>query len=238
MATFDQSLPARQLHLKPATHPLDWGKVLGRWLALLAAGLGFVSCGKATPPEKAAAPATQAVATTLGQKEAGAVGGQDLLSAKAEEKDADEDEIAMTPLEEQAQRIMGLYPEKNAQELLNVPEVNPALVKVLKGLAADPKLQAYMNSSVDLAAKFKGLDGPPGSYQLKLDLTVYNESRTQRMLAAVVSEEPGQVVEFLVEELGEAAFDFTFTGADQTGNGISLTPAAAPLQAPPAEPDN
>jgi hypothetical protein len=233
MATFDQSLPARQLHLKPATHPLDWRKVLGRWLALLAAGL--VGCGKATPPEK---PAAQAVATSLGQKEAGAVGGQDLLSAKAEEKDADEDGIAMTPLEEQAQRIMGLYPEKNAQELLNVPEVNPALVKVLKGLAADPKLQAYMNSSVDLAAKFKGLDGPPGSYQLKLDLTVYNDSRTQRMLAAVVSEEPGQVVEFLVEELGEAAFDFTFTGADQTSNGISLTPAPVPLQAPPAEPDN
>lgn len=237
MLTFDQSLPARQLHLKPVTHPLDLSKVLGRWLGLLAAGLGLVGCGKADSPEKTAAPAAQAVATSLGQKAGGAGVGQE-LSAKAEEINADEDERSMTPLEEEAQRIMSLYPDKNAQELLNVPEVNPALVKVLKGLAADPKLQAYMNSSVDLAAKFKGLDGPPGSYQLKLDLTVYNESRTQRMLAAVVSEEPGQVVEFLVEELGEAAFDFTFTGADRASNGISLAPAPAPPQASPKEPDN
>lgn len=140
-------------------------------------------------------------------------------------------------LEVEAQRVMALYPDKNAQDMLNVPEVNPKLVEVLKGLAADPQLQAAINKSVDLAAYFKGLSGPPGSYTLNLDVKAYDSARTQRMLTAVLSGKPKPVVQFLVDELGEASFEFSFTDAQKTANGISLQPNPNPPAVVPAEPD-
>lgn len=128
---------------------------------------------------------------------------------------------------------MNRYPDLNAQELLNVPEVNSKLATALNGLAKNPSLQADINSTVDLAAKFKGLNGAPGSYKLNLDVSVYDDGRTQRMLQAVLSEEPRQVVQFLIEELGEASFEFTFTGADKTSNGIAIDPVPGASPAPP-----
>jgi hypothetical protein len=142
-------------------------------------------------------------------------------------------------LEAEAQRVMDLYPEKNAQELLNVPEVNPKLVLALKDLAADPQLQAAINKSVDLAAHFKGLTGAPGAYKLNLDVKAYDGPRTQRMLTAVLAGQAKPMVQFLVDELGEASFEFSFTDAEKTTNGISLepNPAAAPAATTPADPD-
>lgn len=143
----------------------------------------------------------------------------------------------MGDLEAEADRVMALYPEKNAQDLLNVPEVNPKLVEALKGLAADPQLQAAINKSVDLAAYFKGLSGPPGSHRLNLDLKVYDTARTQRMLTAVLSGKPKPIVQFLVDELGEASFEFSFTEAQKAANGISLERNPNPPAAAPADPD-
>jgi hypothetical protein len=140
-------------------------------------------------------------------------------------------------LEMEAQRVMALYPDKNAQDMLNVPEVNPKLVEALKGLAADPQLQAAINKSVDLAAYFKGLSGPPGSYKLNLDVKAYDGARTQRMLTAVLSGKPKPLVQFLVDELGEASFEFSFTEAQKASNGISLEPNPNPPAAAPADPD-
>lgn len=144
---------------------------------------------------------------------------------------------AGSDLEAEAQRVMALYPDKNAQDMLNVPEVNPKLVEALKGLAADPQLQAAINKSVDLAAYFKGLSGPPGSYKLNLDVKAYDTARTQRMLTAVLSGKPKPVVQFLVDELGEASFEFSFTEAQKATNGISLEPNPNPPAAAPADPD-
>jgi hypothetical protein len=133
---------------------------------------------------------------------------------------------------------MALYPDKNAQELLNVPEVNPQLVAALKDLAADPQLQAAINKSVDLAAHFKGLTGAPGAYKLNLDVKAYDGPRTQRMLTSVLAGQAKPMVQFLVDELGEASFEFSFTGTEKTANGISLEPnPAASASSPPADPD-
>ena len=141
-------------------------------------------------------------------------------------------------LEAEAQRVMALYPDKNAQELLNVPEVNPQLVAALKDLAADPQLQAAINKSVDLAAHFKGLTGAPGAYKLNLDVKAYDGPRTQRMLTSVLAGKAKPIVQFLVDELGEASFEFSFTGTEKTANGISLEPnPGASASSPPADPD-
>ena len=116
-------------------------------------------------------------------------------------------------------------------------KVSEAPVAALKGLAADPQLQAAINKSVDLAAYFKGLSGPPGSYKLNLDVKTYDAVRTQRMLTAVLSGKPKPVVQFLVDELGEASFEFSFTEAQKATNGISLEPNPNPPAAAPADPD-
>jgi hypothetical protein len=223
MQALNQSLPARQ----PQDQPMKNRSLLRAvaWVVLAGFGVvGLVSCGKpATEAKPEAAPLTEKPKTEPEGK-----ADVNLTEALAMIEPELVKETPVSELEEEALRVMNLYPDKNAEELLNVPEVNPSLVKALQGLGADPQLQAYMNSSVDLAAKFKGLDGPPGSYKLNLDVKVYNDGRTQRMLAAVLSEKARQVVQFLVEELGEASFEFTFTGADKTSNGISLDPAPAP----------
>lgn len=140
-------------------------------------------------------------------------------------------------LAKEAELVMAKYPEKNAQDLLNVAEVNPKLAEALKGLAADPQLQAAINKSVDLAAYFKGLSGPPGAFKLNLDVKVYDSARTQRMLTAVLSGKPKPVVQFLVDELGEASFEFGFTENNKTQNGISLEPNPNAPPAPPTDPD-
>lgn len=233
MPHLNQSLPARQ----PQDQPIKNRSLLKVVACGLLAGvglLGLVACGKSESGVKpVAAPVTE-----MPKVESTARAEADLTRALSMIEPEPVKETSNSVLEDAALRVMNLYPDKDAQELLNVPEVNPSLVKALQGLGADPQLQAYMNSSVDLAAKFKGLDGPPGSYKLNLDVSVYNDNRTQRMLAAVLSEQPGQVVQFLVEELGEASFEFTFTGADRTSNGISLDPAPAPpVTAPTNDPD-
>jgi hypothetical protein len=140
-------------------------------------------------------------------------------------------------LAKEAELVMAKYPEKNAQDLLNVAEVNPKLAEALKGLAADPQLQAAINKSVDLAAYFKGLSGPPGAFKLNLDVKVYDSARTQRMLTAVLSGKPKPVVQFLVDELGEASFEFGFTENSKTQNGISLEPNPNAPPAPLTDPD-
>jgi type VI protein secretion system component VasK len=145
--------------------------------------------------------------------------------------------VGGTDLTKEAELVMAKYPEKNAQDLLNVPEVNPKLAEALKGLAADPQLQAAINKSVDLAAYFKGLSGPPGAFKLNLDVKVYDRARTQRMLTSVLSGKPKPVVQFLVDELGEASFEFGFTENNKTQNGISIEPNPNPPAAAPADPD-
>lgn len=205
----------------------------GALCALL--GAVVVSCGKKaveTTNQAAQAPVPASVGAVQSDRKIDT----ELLAALAP-VEGDAGGQTAEDLESEAERVMSLYPGKNAQDMLNVPEVNPKLVEALKGLAADPQLQAAINKSVDLAAYFKGLSGPPGAFRLNLDVKAYDGPRTQRMLAAVLSGKPKPVVQFLVDELGEAAFEFSFTEANKTSNGITLEANPNPPAAAVAAPD-
>ena len=145
-----------------------------------------------------------------------------------------------TDLAIEAEDVMRKYPGKNAEELLGVPEVKDKLGNALKKLAADKELQNLVNGSVHLAAQIKGLEGPPGAHAMSLDLKTYDKPRTSRMLQNVLSEDPKRVVNFLVQELGEAAVDLSYGGMEKSLNGISIVPNPnpPPAAAPPAEKPN
>lgn len=252
MAIPNQSLPPRQPH--PSQSPPILGVATAprqpcdpaagvsdpaKTLLPRAASFGFIllltaalltACGK-----KPEAKVTQIPAPTPPSSPALNHAETDLLAALNPAPTAPE-RPEPTDLEREARRVMNLYPDKNAEELLNTPEVNPKLADALKELAASPQLQAAINQSVDLAAHFKGLDGPPGSFKLGLDTKVYDDARTERMLSAVLTGQARPLVQFLAAELGEASFEFSFTNAEKTSNGITVdrNPDAP---APPASTD-
>ena len=131
----------------------------------------------------------------------------------------------------QAEEILARYPGKNAADLLNVPEVNAKLKIGLQKLGADPALGKQISSTVELAAKLKGLEGTPGSARLDLDIKSYDKARTTRMLETVLSEDPKRIVSFLVEEIGEAAPQLSYGGVQRASNGIAIE--SNPPPAPP-----
>jgi len=198
----------------------------------LCAALALSSCGKEEPTKKSAPEAKPAAAkvsdTELDAHIAAA------LTPPPPEPIAD---TARDAFAEEAERIMDMYPEKNAQELLNVPEVNAKLANAIKKLAADKALQEYINSSVDIAAQISGLEGGPGTYGLNLDLKVYDAKRTSRMLQNVLTEDPRRLVDFLAQEIGEAAVDLSYGGVSKSPNGISLVPKNPPPAAATKPPE-
>lgn len=125
-------------------------------------------------------------------------------------------------LADEAEDILDQYPDKNAAELLNLPDVNKSLKVALTKLGQDKALQNKINSTVELAAKMKGLDGTPGSVGLDLDTSKYNDAQKSRMLQAVLSEDPKRIVSFLIEEIGEATPELTLGGLDRATNGVSI----------------
>ena len=133
-------------------------------------------------------------------------------------------------LQREAEDIFARYPGKSAVDLLNVPEVNQRLRNALTKLSQDKELQQRINSSVDLAAQIKGLEG---AAKLDLDMSKYDQPRTTRMLQAVISEDPKQIVAFLVGEIGEAAPDLSYGGLDRAPNGVSIVPNPAKIPTPP-----
>lgn len=133
-------------------------------------------------------------------------------------------------LEAQAEDILAKYPNKNAQDLLNVPEVNEALKVGLTKLSKDKKLQDQINNSAVMVAKMKGLSGEPGTVGLDFDLKSYDHDRKSRMVQAVISEDPKQIVRFITEEVGEASPELSFGGAERASNGVAIkeTPPPTP----------
>lgn len=130
----------------------------------------------------------------------------------------------------QAEDILARYPDKNAADLLGVPEVNAKLKIGLQKLGADPELGKQINSTVELAAKLKGLEGTPGSARLDLDIKSYDKVRTKRMLETIFSEDPKRIVGFLVEEIGEATPELSLGGVKRASNGVAIesNPPAPP----------
>ncbi len=137
-------------------------------------------------------------------------------------------------LKSEADSIIANYPGKTATELLATPEVKEKLAVAMKKLSADPVLLKRVNSSVDLAAQIKGMDG---AAKLDLDMKSYDQARTSRMLQSVLSEDPQRIVNFLVSEIGEAAPDLSFGGLDRAPNGVAIVPNTLPAPAAPPATD-
>lgn len=182
--------------------------------AALVITLFGISCGK-TETAKAPTPAVSAPQETPILTDAQ----MDHAIAQALEPTATERRDALA---DEAEDILAKYPNKNAAELLNVPEVNESLKVGLTKLGQDKALQGKINSTVELAAKLKGLEGRPGSVGLDLDVKSYDAARKSRMLQAVLSEDPNRIVGFLVEEIGEASPELTYGGVDRASNGVAI----------------
>lgn len=194
----------------------------------LASALLVASCGKEEAPATPAAPAaaataSPAVAINVESEIANALSGQAPAPA------------SVPQLQQEAEAILDKYPAYNAADLLNVPEVQPKLRNLLAKLAQDKALQARINSSVDLAAQFKGLEG---AAKLDLDMKGYSRARSSRMLQAALSEDPQQLVAFLVGEIGEATPDLSYGGQERAPNGVSIVPNPAAQRAPAPSPAN
>ena len=133
-------------------------------------------------------------------------------------------------LESRAEDILARYPEKNAAELLNLPEVNEALKVGLTRLSKDKRLQDQINNSAAMVAKMQGLSGEPGTVGLDLDIKGYDHARKSRMLQAVLSEDPKQIVRFVTEEVGEAAPELTYGGVQRASNGVAIKETPPPTK--------
>jgi hypothetical protein len=188
-------------------------------IAVVLAATCLASCGKSTPEaaQTAAAASTPVSEPRIESEIADALAGTAPPAASASD------------WQREAEGIMAQYPDKTAADLLNVPEVNVKLRNLLGKLAQDKALQQRINSSVDLAAQIKGLDG---AARLDLDIKGYDKARTSRMLQAALSEDPNQLVAFLVGEIGEAAPDISYGGMERAPNGVAIVPNPAAATTP------
>lgn len=208
---------------KPASSGSSKGGSLALCKGLSAAMLITlcVSCGKKEEVPAPTAPAVKKESVSQTQVDA------EILKSLAE-PEAPVPESS--PQAEEAESLLAKHPNKTALELLALPEVEKSLKVALTKLGQDKGLQNQMNSSVELAAKLKGLDGTPGSVSLDLDTKNYNRDQKSRMLQAVLSEDPKQLVHFLTEEIGEATPELTYEGVERASNGISIKEKTPPAK--------
>jgi hypothetical protein len=193
---------------------------------LIMTALMLASCGKTPAAAKTATPAAAKPAAVADARIEAEISS---ALTPAPEKTSSS---ANDALKSEADSIIAQYPGKNATELLNTPEVKDKLAVAMKKLSADPVLTQRVNSTVDLAAQIKGLEG---AAKLDLDMKGYDQARTSRMLQSVLSEDPQRIVNFLVSEIGEAAPDLSYGGLERAPNGVAIVPNTlpAPAAAPP-----
>jgi hypothetical protein len=222
-ATFSEEVPTKRWPKKHVRQP-EPGSALPV-IAALSLAVFMTSCGKSTPEPQVVAPAPSAPAAAPVSN----------INVEAEIANAltgtAPAPLAASDLEREAESIMAKYPTLTATDLLNVPEVQTKLRTLLGRLAQDKALQDRINSSVDLAGQIKGLEG---ATKLDLDMKSYDRPRTSRMLQAALSEDPKQLVAFLVGEIGEAAPDISFGGLERAPNGVSIVPNPAATPTPAA----
>lgn len=186
----------------------------------------LAACGKkepARPAQEALAPKSAAVSDSKIESMA-----LEAL-APAESRKSPKAEL-QAGLESRAEDILARYPEKNAAELLNVPEVNEALKVGLTRLSKDKRMQDQINNSAAMVAKMQGFSGEPGTVGLDLDIKGYDHARKSRMLQAVLSEDPKQIVRFVTEEVGEAAPELTYGGVQRASNGVAIKETPPPTK--------
>lgn len=216
-------LNTRASHFQPVGVPQASrpGAMLARrFIQALAAAVLLASCGKeAAKPQAETKPAAKvetAQQTPVSDSHLDAEISSALVETARAEPEAD------SALADEAESILDRHPNKLPADLLNLPEVNASLKVALTRLAENKALQGQINSSVEVAAKMKGLSGAPGSVGLDLDTKNYNREQKSRMLQAVLSEDPKEIVNFLVGEIGEAAPELSYGGADRASNGVAI----------------
>jgi hypothetical protein len=198
-------------------------------LLLIIVAVALASCGKSPEADKAAAvPAAPKPTAVVSDAKIEAEISSALTTPAAPVSAADD------ALKSEADSIIANYPGKTATELLNTPEVKEKLAVAMKKLSADPVLLKRVNSSVDLAAQIKGMEG---AAKLDLDMKGYDQARTSRMLQSVLSEDPQRIVNFLVSEIGEAAPDLSYGGLDRAPNGVAILPNTTPAPATTTPPE-
>lgn len=183
-----------------------------------------MSCGKKEAPKPAAEAPTPKAAISDAQVDA------EVMQALADDPKKEAARRA-EDLAAQAEDIIAKYPDKNAQDLLNVPEVNQALKVGLTKLSQDKALERQIAGTAAIAAKMMGLEGDPKNVSVDLDLKNYDHARKSRMVQAILSEDPRRIVSFLTEEIGEATPELTLEGAERARNGVAIkenTPPPAP----------
>ncbi len=223
MPTLKSSIRTSNLLMQLQLQSLS-SRQLQPYLLALAMCFGTVACSK----KEAAKPSAEASKpTTISDAKMGALVADALTPA---EPTAPSKSDLQAGLEAQAEDILSKYPSKNGQDLLGVPELQEALKAGLTKLSKDKNLQNQINQSVSLAAKMKGLSGEPGTVGLDLDLKGYDRARKSRMVQAVISEDPKQIVRFLTEEIGEAAPELSFGGAPRASNGVALKETPLPAK--------
>ena len=196
-----------------------------RLVSVVGFSLLLAACGKtpetAKAPTPAPTPKAEIISATAMEAELASALAEDPKKKVAAEKDA---------LADKAEDIISKYPNKTATELLNVPEVNESLKVALTKLGQDKGLQNKINSTVELAARMKGLEGTPGSVRLDMDISKYDDPQKSRMLQAVLSEDPKKIVNFIVEEIGEASPELSYGGAERASNGVSIKENTPPAK--------
>ncbi len=196
---------------------------------LIIVAVALAACGKSPEAVKTtAAPAAPKPAATVSDAKIEAEISSALTTPATPVSAADD------ALKSEADDIIANYPGKNAIELLATPEVKDKLAVAMKKLSSNPVLLKQVNSSVDLAAQIKGMDG---AAKLDLDMKGYDQARTSRMLQSVLSEDPQRIVNFLVSEIGEAAPDLSYGGLDRAPNGVAIVPNTIAAPAAPQTDD-
>lgn len=186
----------------------------GAFIALLAPLLLLSACDKTAPKAKSVSPSTAAYKSLPALSEA---------TKEAQSTPAVENDIAA-----EVTALRDKYPFKNAEELLQVPEVKEKLEEMGREMAAHAEFQKRVDQTVNLAASLIGLDGSPDSLKLNMDFTVYSDARTNRMLSAILPGKPQPWVDFVIGEVGEAVPDLSYGGLQKSNNGVSIGPLTSP----------
>jgi hypothetical protein len=105
------------------------------------------------------------------------------------------------------------------------PHDSAATLDMIEALVARTGARAIWS----LGDSFHDADG---AARLDLDIKGYDKARTSRMLQAALSEDPNQLVAFLVGEIGEAAPDISYGGMERAPNGVAIVPNPAAATTP------
>ena len=182
---------------------------LGAVLLLLSAGPAITGCHKEEPaPPPPAAPKEEPAPAVEAPKP--------VVEAPKPEPVAAPKPAAPSPeLLQRVTAFKAFHPFSTATQLFKVPQFTAPLTSLLKDTARDPKLVDRILSSGKMAAESKPFAGTP-----KLDLRIDHSTPalTDGLLAAVLSGEPAQLVDFVLGGVENATVEFVVLPAKTEGS--------------------